>query len=130
MLIAAISGCGERDESSTAKDTLGDPINQDAHAAIENYTSLIESDGDPDGVHHAQRAALWHSIGDYALATDDFNAAMQILPSECTRHKNCAWLLATCPNEKFRDGKLAVEHANPRIKCNKIPRTKGLQSIQ
>ena len=78
--------------------------------AIRDYTEAIEQ-GDSNGYLHAQRAVAWHTKGDYAKAVKDFQAALRIEPNEPTRHRDFAWLLATCPDEQYRDGQQAIEHA-------------------
>ena len=83
----------------------------DVYTVIKSHTELIETDGDPDGVLHAQRARYWHCAGEYHRAKEDFEKSIQILPSERSRHLDYAWLLATCPNSKFRDGAEAIEHS-------------------
>jgi tetratricopeptide (TPR) repeat protein len=48
---------------------------------------------------------------DYDRAITDYDRAIQFNPRSDAAHKNLAWLLATCPQAAFRDGKKAVEHA-------------------
>ena len=39
------------------------------------------------------------------------NAAMGIAPKDAWAYRNLAWLQATCPDAKYRDGKKALENA-------------------
>lgn len=58
-----------------------------------------------------QRAHLYRQAGRLALARDDFTAAHQAAPEDPLVCNNLAWFLATCPEERFRDGPRAVELA-------------------
>ena len=45
------------------------------------------------------------------LPLADFREAVRIDPDCGDAHNDLAWLCATCPDGKLRDGKAAVEHA-------------------
>lgn len=81
-----------------------------ANEAIVEYSHEIEQ-GDPSGSYHAQRAAAWHSIGEYFRATSDYQEAIRIEEAESDRHLGFAHFLATCPDARFRDGERAVDEA-------------------
>lgn len=49
--------------------------------------------------------------GDYQGAIDAVDEALAVDENNAVAHNNKGWLLATCPDEQFRDGELAVEHA-------------------
>lgn len=49
--------------------------------------------------------------GEYYKAIVDFDRALKMDPSYARAHVSKAWLYATCPDKKFRDGKLAVRSA-------------------
>jgi tetratricopeptide (TPR) repeat protein len=49
--------------------------------------------------------------GDYAKASADYEAALQLDPGYWNAHNNLAWLLASCPEDGLRDGEKAVKHA-------------------
>ena len=57
------------------------------------------------------RAATWRAKGEPRKALDDLNEAVRIDPRYAAAMADLARLLATCPNEKVRDGKRAVEFA-------------------
>jgi tetratricopeptide (TPR) repeat protein len=82
----------------------------DVDQAIADYTAAI-NEGRKLGFAHANRAVAWHAKGKYAEAKADYMKAIEIQPEEPGCHQEYAWLLATCPDEQFHDGKLAVEHA-------------------
>lgn len=54
-------------------------------------------------------------LGEFAGASDDFIAARSSDPKHAGAPNGQAWLLATCPDAKFRDGKKAVELAKQAI---------------
>ena len=58
-----------------------------------------------------QRGNAWKKKGDYAKALADFDEAVRLDPALAGAHNSRAWLLGTCPDAKYRDGKAAVESA-------------------
>ena len=63
-------------------------------------------------VTYVSRGDAWSDKGEYAKAFADFNAAIQLDPSNAHAYSSLASLQTTCPDEKYRDGKKAVENAN------------------
>jgi tetratricopeptide (TPR) repeat protein len=61
--------------------------------------------------HYTRRAFYYHSIGDYGDAIADDNQALKIDDRCVNAHNGLAWILATCPEEQYRDGALALGHA-------------------
>jgi tetratricopeptide (TPR) repeat protein len=57
--------------------------------------------------------ALVYSFGkkDFAKAVADYAETVRLFPKFAPAQNGLAWLLATCPQDKVRDGKRAVEHA-------------------
>jgi tetratricopeptide (TPR) repeat protein len=49
--------------------------------------------------------------GKYKLALEEYETAIKADPKLAQAHAGKAWILATCPDDKFRDGKKAVESA-------------------
>jgi len=60
---------------------------------------------------YTSRGVLWQNKGEYGKAIADYRKVVELDPSSVRGHNNLAWLWATCPEEKFRDGKKAVESA-------------------
>jgi tetratricopeptide (TPR) repeat protein len=78
--------------------------------AIADYTEAIKID--PKGVNaRYNRANAYKAQRDFARALADFQETLRLDPRYAEAHNNLAWLSATCPDAKFRDGKRAVEHA-------------------
>jgi tetratricopeptide (TPR) repeat protein len=53
--------------------------------------------------------------GDYAAALEAYDEAIRLGPKQSQGYNNKAYLLATCAEEKFRDGKKAVELAKKAV---------------
>ena len=59
----------------------------------------------------ASRGYVWDTKGDYGKALDDFNLAVRIQPKYAECQNGLAWILATCPDERYRNGKDALRFA-------------------
>jgi tetratricopeptide (TPR) repeat protein len=57
------------------------------------------------------RGRAWHTKGDYDKALQDFDEAISVNAQYELAYINKAFLMATCPVEKYRDGKKAMELA-------------------
>jgi tetratricopeptide (TPR) repeat protein len=57
------------------------------------------------------RGTAWGAKKDYDRAIKDYNEAIRLDSKYATAFNNLAWLLATCPEEKYRDGRRAVKLA-------------------
>ena len=60
---------------------------------------------------YGNRGNAWREKGEYNNAIADYNQSLAINPNCTESHNNLAWLLATCPDERYRDGKQALENA-------------------
>ncbi len=60
---------------------------------------------------HLVRGNAQTELGQYAKAAWDFTEAKRLEPQNPVPYQNLAWLQATCPDERFRNGALAVENA-------------------
>jgi len=58
------------------------------------------------------RGLAWHYKEEYDKAIADHSEAIRLDPKLAPAYVNRAWLWATCPDAKYRDGKRAVESAN------------------
>ena len=56
--------------------------------------------------------------GDFAQATRDYRQAINVNPRFGRAYQSAAWLLATCPDEKYRDANLAVECAKKALELD------------
>lgn len=57
------------------------------------------------------RALVRQDQQDYEQAIDDFDEVIKLSPGSWIGRQSLAWLLATCPDAKYRDGQMAIEHA-------------------
>jgi tetratricopeptide (TPR) repeat protein len=57
------------------------------------------------------RGWAYDETKEYEKAAADYKRAIELDPKMSAAHNNLAWLRATCPVAKFRDGKQAVELA-------------------
>lgn len=56
-------------------------------------------------------AHAWYLAGQYGRAAVEYRKAILVEPTFVAAYTNLAWLLATCPEKDFRNGKLAVRYA-------------------
>jgi len=88
-----------------AREQSGDPA-----GAEKDFTAAIAIDPKlPDS--YANRGNVLRGRGKYEQAIADFEKAVRLDPRNAAAHNNLAWLRATCPDEKYRDGNAAVEAA-------------------
>src|SRR5207249_2037700 len=80
---------------------------------FDDALAWAEQKGDKEGVALARRDRAWtySQLGAYASAIRDYEAALATGVADPQTPGRFAWLLATCPDEKFRDGKRAFELA-------------------
>ena len=57
------------------------------------------------------RGIAWNNKGEYGKAVADYTETIRRDPTMVLAYNAVAWLYATCPDEKLRDGKKAVENA-------------------
>ena len=85
--------------------------------AIADYTEVIRiepHDFDDFSTYvgaYTSRASTWAKKKEYSKAIADNTEAISIRPKSPLAYNNRAWIWATCPDEKYREGKKAVESA-------------------
>ena len=78
--------------------------------AIADYSEAIRLD--PSHViAYRKRGDAFVRIKRFAEAISDFNDTIRLNPKDAISYSRRAWLWATCPDGKYRDGKKAVESA-------------------
>ena len=60
---------------------------------------------------YVNRAFAWSKKGELDNVIKDYSEAMRRDPKDAYAYNASAWLRATCPNERYRDGKKAVTNA-------------------
>ncbi len=76
---------------------------------------------------YLDRGMAEEMLQEYGPAVDDFRTAIEVNPENPKAYSHCAWLLATCPDAKLRDGGKAVEYA--KRACNMGGDTVGNMAI-
>jgi tetratricopeptide (TPR) repeat protein len=93
-------------------------MKKDHDGAIADFTEAIKLDP-----HYVlawmNRAEAHKARGDYAEALADFAEASKLSPKEPTGYARRAWILATCPDDKIRNGKEAVALAEQAVALEK-----------
>jgi tetratricopeptide (TPR) repeat protein len=84
--------------------------NGDYDRAIANYTRAIPL-APTFALLYDGRGRAYAKIAEFDKALADFRESIRRDPKWSHSAAHLAWLLATCPEEKHRDGKQAVEHA-------------------
>ena len=84
--------------------------NSQTAEALEAYDKLLERPV-PHAPIYRNRGDLLLNIGRQAAAIENYDKALEIEPDDSGVLNNLAWLLATSPNAKLRDGKRSLELA-------------------
>ncbi len=73
----------------------------------------------PDSADYlADRADIHASMGAWQQAADDYRRAVRLNDSLGRAYMGAAWVMATCPEERFRDEQLAIESADKAIELD------------
>jgi tetratricopeptide (TPR) repeat protein len=78
--------------------------------AIRDFTEAIRLDP-KDVPNHFRRGLVRAEKGEYENAVKDYDEAIRLDPKYSVALNYRAWLKATCPDGKYRDGNAAVEDA-------------------
>jgi tetratricopeptide (TPR) repeat protein len=99
-------------DDATTHNNLGSAYQAkgDNAAAIKHYNSAQQADPTNPTVYYNRGRAQQYS-GNYSAAAEDYVEAIRVDPNYLPGYNNAAWLAATCPDEKYRNAKLALEYA-------------------
>jgi tetratricopeptide (TPR) repeat protein len=75
------------------------------------------------------RGLAWLDKKEHDKAIADYSAAIQMRPDDPFPYHARAWIWATCPEEKHRDGKRAVESATKACELTKWNQPKYLETL-
>jgi arylsulfatase A-like enzyme/Flp pilus assembly protein TadD len=78
--------------------------------ALADYSQAIKLKGDEAELFFS-RGEFYLQRREYELALSDFNQAVSLKPEYAAAYNNLAWLVATCPDDRYRDARQAVSHA-------------------
>ena len=99
-------------EDATTLNNLGTAYQSksDNQQAIKHFGDALKADPNNATVYYNRGRANQYS-GNYAAAAQDYADSIRVNPSYLPGYNNAAWLAATCPDEKYRNAKLALELA-------------------
>src|SRR5213595_440082 len=100
---------GDSDEASAEYDK-----------AIADYDEVIRLDP-KDVFAYIYRGCAYDDKGDYDKAIADYDEAIRLDPKYALPYNGFAWLLGTCPQVSFRDGKKAINYAIKAWELSKDP---------
>jgi len=96
--------------------------------AIENFTAAIQLEPtSPDVI--CSRGDLQADMGNYADALADYARTIELDPEFAHAYRNGAWLLATCPDERYRDPENAVLGAQQALEYSYGDRHVALDTL-
>lgn len=84
--------------------------NKNYEQAIADHTQAIRL-APADAAAYVYRGMAWWNLRQFGRAKSDYDAAIRLNPALAEAHNVRAWLHATCPDEKLRDGKAAYDSA-------------------
>jgi WD40 repeat protein/tetratricopeptide (TPR) repeat protein/serine/threonine protein kinase len=85
-------------------------LKRDYDKAIADYTEAIRLDPE-DAETYRYRGSAWRAKKDYEKALADYTLAIERDAKDSLALADRAWLLATCPDARYRDAKRAVDSA-------------------
>jgi len=85
--------------------------------AISDFNKTLELDPKSTYAYH-NRGYSWKNKGDYDKAIADYTKVLEIDPKNVYAYNSLAWLKATCPVDRYRDGKQAVELAEKAVELD------------
>lgn len=89
----------------------------DYRRALSDYGEAIRLDPQ-NAAAYTNRGDAYVDMGQFQRAANDYRAAIRIDPNLGRAYQSAAWLMATCPDEQFRNPDLAVEAANKAIELD------------
>jgi tetratricopeptide (TPR) repeat protein len=96
--------------------------------AVEDFSAVIELDQSSAAAYN-NRGFNLQRLGDGQAALADYNRALELAPEYALAHQNKAWLLATSPDDKVRDGAEAVKAALAACDLNKYKNPADLKAL-
>jgi tetratricopeptide (TPR) repeat protein len=86
-------------------------VNKEYTKAIGKYNSALDYGEKKSWQIYRARADAYLNVGKHAEAIKDYEEAFKSAPDDSGLLNNFAWVLATSPDEKLRDGKRSLEMA-------------------
>ncbi len=90
------------------------------NGAICDYSKVIQrTPNEPEA--YMARANAWYQSNEYAKAINDLIKASELHSDDPAVYNGLAWLLSTCPDNKLRNGKRALEMAQKALEIVSLP---------
>ena len=90
----------------------------DYHKAMDDHEASLRL-APEDATSYLNRAGVYFAVGEYERSRQDYEKAVSLRPDVGFYHFHIAQFFAACPDEKYRDGKLAIEHAKRSFSLDK-----------
>jgi len=87
---------------------------RDYDRAIADYSKAIEV-APQFAYAYFRRGRAWKNKGDYDRAVADYNKGIEVDPRDYNAFNSLAWLLATCPESRYRNGVRAIQLATRAV---------------
>ncbi|MCY2987212.1 MAG: tetratricopeptide repeat protein [Planctomycetota bacterium] len=87
----------------------------DKSIAAFNQALRLNPNHEPAYNAYNSRGSAWYAKGEYGEATKDYDQALKLWPDHAAAYTNLAWLQATCPDERYRNGKTAIVNATQAL---------------
>jgi tetratricopeptide (TPR) repeat protein len=85
--------------------------------AVNDYSEAIRLDG-KNAAAYTNRGDLYADVGMFEDAARDYRTAIEINPELGRAYQSAAWLMATCPDERYRDARQALASAEKAIQID------------
>jgi tetratricopeptide (TPR) repeat protein len=82
--------------------------------ALDDFDRALELNP-RDAVALVERGEMYASLSDWEAAVSDFRAAIEVDPDCAEAYRGAAWLMATCPQVKYRSTQAALESAQQAV---------------
>jgi tetratricopeptide (TPR) repeat protein len=105
-----------RPDDPTTHNNLGTAyqLKGDHASAIKHFDAALQSDPTDATVYYNRGRANQYSLN-YGAAAKDYADSVRVDPNYLPGYNNAAWLAATCPDEMYRDPKLALDLAQRAV---------------
>ena len=85
--------------------------------ALADYHQAVRLDPN-NAAAYTNRGDMYADFGRWANASSDYRTAIKLNPSLGRAYQSAAWLMATCPDEEFRNPDQALEAAEKAIELD------------
>ena len=85
--------------------------------ALDDYTAAIRTDSGSAAA-YTNRGDAYADLGYFAQAARDYRTAIRLDPELGRAYQSAAWLMSTCPDERYRDARRAVAVAERAIELD------------